>query len=116
MSLLELERLINQWKKVSQNQVKDLYELLEYFSGGVLPINTVKRILELDNDEVEELMIFLETKGILKSAFKVLCPDKFESIREEIYDDIRKVTKKYCDKCEKGCMYLENIVVVFKVV
>ncbi|MDM0483644.1 hypothetical protein QTG92_09635 [Clostridium perfringens] len=113
---MELKKIMSQWKKISYNQIKTLLELLDYFNGGIIPISVVKRKLNLTNDEVEDLMIFLETKGILKSAFKVFCSDKFESTREEIYDDIRKIPKKHCDKCEKECMYLENVVVVFKVV
>ncbi|EPY2310860.1 hypothetical protein FDE98_02360 [Clostridium sporogenes] len=116
--LLEgLEKALKNYKiKLTDNQIQSLSEILDFYSGGVIPMRTVRRELNLSMDETEDLMIYLETKGILKSAYKVYCPDKSECIREEIYDDVRDIPKAHCDKCDERCIYLKNIIVVFKVV
>ncbi|CAI3660815.1 hypothetical protein [Clostridium neonatale] len=115
--LEKLEQILKNHKlKLNNQQIQTLVEIFNIYSGGVVPISVVRRELKLNINDTQELMIYLESKGILKSMLKVCCPSKPESVREELYDDIRKIPKKYCDKCDENCMYVENISVVFKVV
>ncbi|ALR90193.1 hypothetical protein [Clostridium butyricum] len=117
-NLLEkLEQLLkNHNLKLNNQQIQSLAEILDIYSGGIVPISVIRRELKLNINDTQELMIYLEDKGILKSMLKVCCPSKSESVREELYDDIRNIPKKYCDKCDENCMYIENISVVFKVI
>ena len=117
-TLLEkLEIVLNDCKiKLNKSQLNSLAEALSFYKGGIIPISVIRRELRLTNEEVADLMIYMETKGILKSKYKVYCPSKSEGVMETFYDDVRQIPKKYCDKCDENCMYLENIVVVFEVI
>lgn len=101
---------------LNNQQIIELKKILKHFSGGVLPIPTMRRELNISSKEVLELMVYLESKGILKSKFKVYCPDSNACAFEKFYDNLRDVPKKQCDKCDKGCVYIENIIVVFEVI
>lgn len=115
--LEKLEHILGNYKeKFNSEQLEGLAKILETYAGGIVPISVVRRELRIDIDKVQDLMVYLESQGILKSMYKVYCPSKSECVREELYDDIRKIPKKYCDKCDENCLYIENISVVFKVV
>lgn len=116
-SLEKLGEILKQYEyKFSKEEVAILFDLLDFYKDGIIPMPVIRRKLNLDIDNAWNLLIYLESKGVVKSMYKVYCNIKSEAIREEIYDDIRKVPKKHCDKCEEGCLYIENVGVVFKVV
>lgn len=116
--LLEnLEKILEGFEyKFTDREKKEIYRILDYYKGGILPLGVLRRKLNVDTDLVEDLLVYFETKGIVKSVFKVICKDKTNDVREEIYDDIRKIPRKMCDKCPEECLYYENIAVAFKVV
>ncbi len=116
--LLEnLEKILEGFQyKFTDKQNNEIYNVLQYYNGGILPLGALRRRLNVDMDVVSDLVIYLESKGIVKSMYKVICRSSTNDIREEIYDDIRKIPKKICDKCPEECLYYDNIVVAFKVV
>ncbi|MBS6601458.1 MAG: hypothetical protein ACLR02_06000 [Clostridium sp.] len=115
--LQKLKNILSDFdKELTEDQVYELSKILEHFSGGIIPMPVIRRELKLTTKETENLMVFLETKGILRSKYRVYCPDSNLCAKETIYNDIRDIPKKKCDRCDNGCLYVENIAVVFEVI
>lgn len=114
-----LERLQEIFKsckvKLTEEQLNNLKELLEWHSGGIIPSSVVKRELKISYNEVHSLMIFLMTKGIVKSKYKVYCENDNITGTAKVYDDPAEIPITICDRCDKGCSLINNIVVEFEV-
>lgn len=112
-----LEKILDEFKySFTKEQIKDIYKLLEYYDDGILPLGAMRRKLRIEMTIAKDLAVYLETKGILKSMYKVICRDNSNDVIEKEYEDIRSIPNKTCDKCSEECLLYENIVVVFKVV
>lgn len=100
---------------LNDNQIKKLYETLEYYSGGILPLSVLKRELGLLFDDTYKLMLFLSIKNILKPVYKVICDHDMETNGGKIYDTISEIATHVCDRCDKKCVLVDSVCVEFKV-
>lgn len=117
LDLLEKLRKIleNYSNPLTESQIKDLAEILEWNNGGILYATVVKRELNISYEETHRLMIYLMTKGILKTKYKIYCENDMITGSSKIYDDPAEVPISICDRCDKGCSLIRNLVVEFEV-
>lgn len=102
--------------KLNNEQIRKLEELLSFYKGGIIPTAVVKRTLNISYAETHNLMIFLMTKNILKSKYKIHCENDLVTGAGKIYDDPAEIPIELCDRCERGCALIKNLVVEFEVV
>lgn len=107
--------LVNYDINFSEQQIKNLAETLKYYNKSILHPRVLKREMNLSYNQVNDLMIFLETQGILRSKFKTICTEEHSNKVEKIYNSIKEVPLTVCDRCEKECSMLTNVIVVFEV-
>lgn len=100
---------------LNENQIKTLAEALIKFNEGILPARVLKRELKISYEETHKLMIFLMTKGFLKSKYKIYCENDMITGASKIYDDPAEIPVSTCDRCNRGCSLIKNLVVEFKV-
>lgn len=117
LDLLEkLHKILENYSPtLNENQIKNLSEALEWNKGGILPANVVKRELKISYEETHKLMIYLMRKGLLKSKFKIYCENDIITGVSKVYDDPAEIPVEVCDRCDKGCTLIKNLVVVFEV-
>lgn len=101
---------------LSNEKIENLVETLEYYDGGIIPIEVVKRELDLTYDETHDLLIYLARHGILKINYKVWCDNEDTTTEGKIYEHITDVPFGTCSRCEKECRTVNNVIVVFRVV
>ncbi len=100
---------------LNESQVETLAEALINFNGGILPSRVLKRELKISYEETHKLMIFLMTRGILKSKYKIYCENDMLTGVSKIYDDPAEIPVSICDRCNRGCSLIKNLVVEFEV-
>lgn len=117
LGLLEkLQKTLESYdKKFTEKQIKDLAEVLEWCKDGILPARVVKRELNISYKEVHSLMIYLMTKGMLKAKYKVYCENDMLNGMANTYDDPAEIPLTICDRCDRGCSLIKNLVVEFEV-
>ncbi|XZI67586.1 hypothetical protein ACSXEI_00305 [Clostridium perfringens] len=112
----KLQKILENYNpELTEKQIKDLSEVLEFHNHGILPASVVKRILKISYKETHELMVYLMTKDMLKPKYKVYCENDMVTGAVKIYDDPAQVPVSFCDRCDKGCSLIKNLVVEFEV-
>lgn len=109
-------KLTNCEVNLNNDQIRNLYETLEYHSGGILPLRVLKKELGLSFDETYKLMLFLSIKNILKPVYKVICDYDMETNGGKIYDTISEIATYVCDRCDKKCVLVDSVCVEFRVI
>lgn len=114
--LVKLQKILENYNpKLTENQIKNLSEALEFYNGGILPANIIKRELKISYKETHELMIYLMTKNVLKAKYKIYCENDMFTGTADVYDDPAQIPVSICDRCDKGCSLIKNLVVEFEV-
>ncbi len=75
----------------------------------------MKRELKISYEETHKLMIFLMTKGLLKTKYKIYCENDMITGMAKTYDDPAEIPISTCDRCDRGCSLIKNLVVEFEV-
>lgn len=102
--------------QLTEHQINNLIDLLQYYKGDIVPISVIKRELNISSDEIYNLLINLTKKGYLEMNFKIWCEHSSDTKIKTIYRAIEDIPLDNCDICEKGCKLLNNIIIVFRVV
>lgn len=114
--LVKLQKILENYNpKLTEKQIQNLLEVLKYYNGGILPASVVKRELNISYKETHELMVYLMTKHILKSQYKIYCENDIITGAAKIYDDPAQIPVSICDRCDKRCSLIKNLVVEFEV-
>lgn len=101
--------------KLDEDQIQKLREALIFHKGGVLPAKVLKKDLKISYTDTHKLMIFLMTKGYLKSIYKIYCENDIITGASKTYDDPAEIPVEICDRCDRGCALIKNLKVEFKV-
>lgn len=101
--------------KLNDKQIKCLKQTLIYHKGGILPASVLKRELDIPYPEIHRLMSFLSTSRILMPIYKISCENNMNTGMEKVYRNIFEIPVEVCDRCEKECVILKNIIVEFEV-
>lgn len=117
LDLLEkLQRELENYNtELNEKQIEDLSKVLKFHNHGILPAAVVKRTLKISYKETHELMVYLMTKEMLKAKYKVYCENDTVTGVAKTYDDPAQVPVSICDRCDKGCSLIKNLVVEFEV-
>lgn len=109
------KELANYKVKLTEKQIKNLCETLEWHNGGIIPASIIKRELKISFEDTHKLMIYLMTKGFLKSKYRIYCENDMISGVNKSYNDPAEIPMIICDRCDKGCSLIKNLVVEFEV-
>lgn len=96
-------------------KIKNLKEVLIFYRNGIVPSQVIKRELSISYEETHKLMILLMTKGLLKAKYKVFCENETTTGLSNTYDDPSEIPVSICDRCDKRCTMIKNLVVEFEV-
>lgn len=115
--LLErLHKLLDNYRvQLDNEQIKSLADTLEFHNNGLLPANVLQRELEISYKDIHSIMSYLSTKGILVAKYKIYCENDMNTGASEIYDDIKDIPVKICDRCDRSCALIKNVIVEFEV-
>lgn len=114
--LEKLERILENFKvKLNKNQLHNLAETLIYYNDSIVPAKVIKRELKISYSDTHDLMIFLQIKGILIPKYKIYCENDSITGVSKIYDDPKDIPVEICDRCDRECTLIKNLVVEFKV-
>ncbi|EOU1841393.1 hypothetical protein IZT14_001668 [Clostridium perfringens] len=111
--LLKLKKTLKILKEEKFNELK---EFLEYHEDGYLTSNEVANRLDISFEDAQIIMRELYTNDYLDMNFKVCCENAIDIAEEEIYESIEDIPQEICDKCEKKCVLLKKIIVIYKVI
>ena len=112
----KLQKVLANYKvQLTEKQIKNLCETLEWYKGGIIPATVIRRELNISFEDTHKLMIYLMTKGILKSKYRIYCENDTISGVRKVYDDPAEIPMIICDRCDKGCSLIKNLVVEFEV-
>lgn len=116
-NLLERLRVIleNYKIRLNETQMTNLAVALDFHNGGIIPAKIIKRELNISYEETHKLMTFLSTKGILKPKYRVYCENDVITGASKIYNDPAEIPIDVCDRCEKECILIKNLLVEFEV-
>lgn len=109
------EVLANCKVSLNDSQINELESLLQFHHKGIIPASVVRRELKISYEETHKLMIFLMTQGYLKSKYRIYCENDVFTGGSNVYDDPSQIPVEVCDRCEKGCALIKNLMVEFEV-
>lgn len=102
---------------LTNNQIKEIIELFNFYKGGIIPMKVIKKRVRLQYKEIHKLMIHLVTKNILKPKYKIICENDVATAGGREYDSLLDIPPmKVCDRCSEECIILEKVSVEFEVI
>ncbi|MBP2032586.1 hypothetical protein J2Z42_001258 [Clostridium algifaecis] len=112
----KLQKLLKNCKVfLNGDQIESLAEILEFYNNGILPAKILKHKLEITYKDVHTLMTCLAIKGILRVKYRIYCENDSITGASKIYDDIEDIPVSVCDRCDKRCTLIKNVIVEFEV-
>lgn len=111
-----LKVALSKYEKInlSEEEIRTLGEILDYYRDDLVPVSIVKRDLKLTYEQANDLMVFLAKHDILEINYKIWCDNEYLYNSGDVYRHIIDVPKDICNKCEKECQILKNVVIVFR--
>lgn len=95
--------------------LEKLKSYLEYYEGSNISSNELANKLNISYSDAKKVMNELLKNKIVDMLFKVYCSNEIDLEEPEIYDNIEDIPSNECDKCDKKCSVLKNIIIIYKV-
>lgn len=100
---------------LTENQINELNEFLEFHNGGYITSGDVSNRLDISFEDAKNVTKELFRYNYTDMKFKIYCNNEIDMCETETFDSIEDIPNEKCEKCEKGCSILPNIIIIYKV-
>ena len=115
--LIKLNEILNKSGEFNFNEerLSMLSRILVLYNKEIIGLDVIKDNLNITYKMVNDLLLLLARKGLVKMNYKVWCENPNTNSDNKIYENIYDVPMDECDMCDKKCRKLNNIYIVYRV-
>lgn len=115
--LIKLNEILNNGGEFNfdKEKLSMLSRILVLYNKEIIGLDVIKDNLNINYKLVNDLLLLLARKGLVKMNYKVWCENPNTNSDNQIYENIYDVPMDECDMCDKKCKKLSNIYIVYRV-
>lgn len=93
-----------------------MIRFLRYKLNSRISITDLANKLDVEYVTAKNIMLTLLENDIVEMNFKICCGNELNNGGSLYYENIQDIPDEICENCEKACLLIKNVAVVYKVI